>query len=71
MWSIMDVLPPAALRQASCRNGSGGRGAETIYSNNGPRVIREAIDLAACVPRFSPPFPTHPFPIPSTLAILP
>ena len=43
MWSIMDVLPPAALRQASCRNGSGGRGAETVYSNNGPRVIREAI----------------------------
>ena len=30
---------------ASCRNGSGGRGAETIYSNNGPRVIREVIDF--------------------------
>ena len=36
------LLPAAALRQASCRNGSGGRGAETMYSNNGPRVIREA-----------------------------
>ena len=55
MWSIMDVLPPAALRQASCRNGSGGRGAETIYSNNGPRVIRGALDFQfQCVTRFFP-----------------
>ena len=42
---VVDHGCPAALRQASCRHGSGGRGAETIYSNNGPRVIREALDF--------------------------
>ena len=47
----VDVLS-CELCQASCRHGSGGRGAETIYSNNGPRVIREAIP--EYVPRFSP-----------------
>ena len=56
MWSIMDVLPPAALRQASCRHGSGGRGAETIYSNNGPPVIRQAIRFDAS--RTFPPLQT-------------
>ena len=50
MWlrgsrDVVDHGCPAALRQASCRHGSGGRGAETIYSNNGPRVIREALDF--------------------------
>ena len=53
MWlrgsrDVVDHGCPAALRQASCRHGSGGRGAETIYSNNGPRVIREAIDFHFC-----------------------
>ena len=42
---VVDHGCPAALRQASCRHGSGGRGAETIYSNNGPRGIREALDF--------------------------
>ena len=51
---VVDHGCPAALRQASCRNGSGGRGAETIYSNNGPRVIREAIDLEAMRPALFP-----------------
>ena len=52
---VVDHGCPAALRQASCRHGSGGRGAETIYSNNGPRVIRGALDFQfQCVPRFFP-----------------
>ena len=55
-WHMVDHGCPAALRQASCRHGSGGRGAETIYSNNGPPVIRQAIRCDAS--RTFPPLQT-------------
>ena len=43
MWSSMDVLSCAAPGQLPPRQRW--PQAETIYSNNGPRVIREAVDF--------------------------
>ena len=49
MWSIMDVLLRCARpRRTQLPPRQRWSRAETIYSNNGPRVIREAIDFHFC-----------------------